>query len=163
MKCSFKLVFFFLTAWFLTACDTDSCACTIVDIGIEVSIEDAAGNDLLNPLTEGYFEKKDIDMYYEINGKLKTHASMSPGAQLNNPEGFTISPGDRYHLNISSNPTAGNKVVTLLRIKDLPDIRLVTKVNGRNGSQVEKIWYKDQLVWPVPGNDSFRRVTITLD
>jgi hypothetical protein len=143
----FNLVFFLLSGWFLTGCDTDSCGCVTVNLGIELAIEDAAGNDLLNPSTEGYFTEQDIDLYYEINGKLETHASMSSG-QLNNPDGLTIgSDGTRYLLGLSSNPTAGKKVVTLVRIKDKPDIRLVTQVNGDNGKRVEKIWYKDQLVW----------------
>lgn len=164
MKRSFTLVFFFLTAWFLTACDTQSCGCIIYDLGIEVAIEDAAGNDLLNPSTDGYFEKQDIDMYYEIKGKLRTYASMNEGTQMDNPKGFIIRPDEtRYYLYITSNPTAGNKVVTILRIKDHPDIRLVTRVNGKNGGRVEKIWYNDQLVWPVAGNNDFRRITITID
>src|SRR5687767_12718539 len=116
MKC-FNLVFFFLSGWFLTACDTDSCGCMIVNLGIEVAIEDASGNDLLNPSTEGYFAEQDIDMYYEIDGKLRTHSSMSSG-QLDNPDGLTIGlNGTQYLLYLSSNPTAGKNVVTILRVK----------------------------------------------
>jgi hypothetical protein len=158
----FNLVFFFLSGWFLTACDTDSCGCVIYNLGIEVAIQDAAGNDLLNPSTEGYFTEQDIDMYYEINGKLKTHASMSSG-QLDNPDGLTIWPDEtRYLLSISSNPTAGRNVVTLIRIKDQPDIRLVAQVNGKNGRRVEKVWYKDQLVWSVDMQTA-PLVTVVLD
>jgi hypothetical protein len=158
----FNLVFLFLSGWFLTACDTDSCGCVIYNLGIEVAIQDAAGNDLLNPSTEGYFTEQDIDMYYEINGKLKTHASMSSG-QLDNPDGLTIWPDEtRYLLSISSNPTAGRNVVTLIRIKDQPDIRLVAQVNGKNGRRVEKVWYKDQLVWSVDMQTA-PLVTVVLD
>lgn len=164
MKRSFYLACFFLTAWFLTGCDTDSCACVTYDLGIEVAIEDAAGNDLLDPSTEGYFSAQHIDMYYEINGKLKTHASMSSG-QLDNPDGFTIGPhGDEYLLHLSSNPTPGKKVVTILRINDHPDIRLVTRVNGENGARIEKLWYNDQLIWPsTSGTMDLRKVTVTLE
>lgn len=159
----FTLVFFFLTSWLLTACDTNSCGCVTYDLNIEVTIEDAMGNDLLNPSTVGYFTEEDIDMYYEIDGKLKTHASMAPGAQLDNPEGFTIgSDGNRYLLSLSSNPTAGKKVVTILRIKDHQDIRLVTRVNGENGARVEKLWYNDQLVWSSDSQTS-PHVTVILD
>jgi hypothetical protein len=159
----FNLVFLFLSGWFLTACDPDSCGCTTMNLGIEVAIEDAMGNDLLDPSTERYFAEQDIDMYYEINGSLKTHASMAPGAQLDNPDGFEItSDGTRYLLGINSNPTPGKNVVTLVRIKDQPEIRLVTQVNGTNGSRIEKIWYKDQLVWSI-GMQTLPRVTVILD
>lgn len=163
MKRFFRLAFFFLTGWFLTACDTESCACVTYDLGIDVSIEDSAGNDLLNPSTEGYFAERDIDMFYEIKGKLKTYASTVGGAQSDNPEGFFIRPGDtEYVLDIFSNPTPGKKVVTILRIKDHPDIRLVTQVNGENGAHVKKLWYNDQLVWS-SGTQTLRHVTIILE
>ena len=134
-----------------------------MNTGIEVAFQNSAGNDLLNPATEGYLAKQDINMFYEIKGKLRTHASLAPGAQLDNPEGFTLnSNGTQYLLNISSNPTAGKEVVTILRIKNQPDIRLVTTVNGDGGSRIDKIWYKDQLVW---SNDmqTFPSVTVVLD
>lgn len=163
MKSSFKLLILFLSGWFLTACETDSCGCIVMDVGIEVAIADSEGNDLLDPSIEGYFSEQDINMYYEINGKLKTHASMSSG-HLDDPDGFSIEQHEnRYILFLSSNPTAGKKVVTILRIKDHPDIKLVTTVNGENGKRIEKIWYNDQLVWPVSGQGDYRRVTITLD
>ena len=96
MKRSFTLAFFFLTAWFLTSCDTESCGCVTFDLGIEIAIEDATGNDLLNPSAEGHFTEQEIDMYYEVKGKLKTYASMSSG-QLDNLEGFDIGlDGTRY-------------------------------------------------------------------
>ncbi|CAN0513875.1 unnamed protein product, partial [Phaeothamnion confervicola] len=155
------LVVFFLTGWFFTACETQSCGCVNYDLGIEVVIEDAAGKDLLDPSTDGYFNEQNITMLYEIKGKLENYGSMVGG---DNPKGFTIYPnGDRYVLSLFSNPTAGSKVVTLLRIKDHPDVKLVTKVNGENGKRIEKIWYKDQLVWPVSKNDYSRTVTVTID
>jgi hypothetical protein len=164
MKRSFTLVFFFLTVWFLTGCETDSCGCTTYDLNIEVAIEDAAGNDLLDPSTKEYFEAQDIEMFYEIGGKLKTYASTNGGAPADHPKGFAIRPGDTgYVLDIFSNPTAGKKVVTLLRINGHPDIKLVTQINGSNGKRIEKLWYNDQLIWPTSGAMGFRKVMVTLE
>lgn len=164
MKRSFSLLFFFLTVWFFTACETDSCGCVTYDLDIEVAIQDAAGNDLLNPSTDGYFSEHDIDMFYEINGKHKTYASLASGAHLDNPKGFTIIPRDsRFVLSMMSNPTAGKKVVTLLRIKDHPDIKIVTKVVNRNGEKVKEVWYNDVLVWPGTDSTTGRLVEVTID
>lgn len=165
MKRSFALAFFFLTVWFITGCDTSSCGCATYDLNIEVVIEDAAGNNLLDPSTANHFTEQDIDMFYEVKGKLRTYASMGSG-QVDNPKGFDIGLDQaqtQYLLYLSSNPTAGKKVVTILRIKDKPDIRLVTRVNGGDGARIEKVWYQDQLVWPVPGNEYSRRITVTID
>lgn len=163
MKRSSILLVLFLSGWFLTGCDEEKCECRIMNTGIEVAIQDAAGKNLLDPSTNGYFAKQDIKMFYEIKGKLRTHASLAPGAQLDNPEGFSIgSNGTQYFLNISSNPTPGKEVITILKIKDQADVRLITTVNGDGGSRIEKIWYKDQLVWSVD-MQTFPRVTVVLD
>ncbi len=163
MKRFLMLLTFFLSTWFLTGCDEEKCECRIMNTGIEVAIQDAAGKNLLDPSTEGAFTRQDIKMFYEIKGKLKTHASLSSGVQLDNPEGFTISStGTQYFLNITSNPTAGKEVVTILKIKDQPDVRLVTTIKGEGGSRIEKIWYKDQLVWSVD-MQTFPHVTVVLD
>lgn len=158
MKRSLKLFLFLFTAWLLTMCDTNVCGCVIYDLGITVAIEDTDGNDLLDPTRESHLEEHDITLYHEIKGELRTYQSISKG------EGLILETGGGHnHVFIRSNATAGNKVVTVLRVKDHPDIRIVTKVNGENGARVEKIWYKDQLVWPVAGNDGFRSITVTLE
>lgn len=159
MKRSLKLFFFLLTAWFLTMCDTNVCGCVQYDLDILIAIEDAGGNDLLDPTLEGHLEEGDIALYHEIKGELKKYEWNHEGKGIAFETG-----GEHNRIHINSNPTRGNKVVTVLRVQDHPDIRIVTKVNGENGARVEKIWYKDQLVWPVAGNtDGFRSITVTLE
>lgn len=130
------------------SCTEPSDCCINVMLSIDVELQNADGVDLLNSTTPGFIAKKDTRVYYEIRGKLETYRSLNTGAMLDNPEGFAIqNDGIKYFLHVFSNPTVGNNIVTLIRIKDRPEIRLVTKVESNHGKQVTELRYNDQLVW----------------
>jgi hypothetical protein len=138
------------TAMFFS-CDSDDQA-VVVDIDINLTIEDADGNDLLNAEIGNFIQSGAIHVFYEINGKRETYQSVNQGTALDLPEGFYIIPSDgvrKAQLTIFSNPTVGDQVVTVIEIDGRDDVRLVTKVTRKKGNtRVEKIWYKDNLVWP---------------
>src|SRR5688500_53091 len=97
----------------LSGCDDQSDCCTNYDLGISVELQNANGLDMLNPSTAGNIKAQDIELYYEIKGELKTYASLSNWAVLDNPKGFDVqSDGTKYFLHVFSNPTPGNDVVT---------------------------------------------------
>ncbi len=63
----YKIFYFFLLLALISACRPR--CCTIVDLKIEISVKDSAGNDLLNPSFPGSFKKDSISIIYLINGK----------------------------------------------------------------------------------------------
>ena len=155
-------LFIFLAGSLVMCSDQRDC-CTNNYLNIEVELQNIDGTDMLNPSTSGYIKKQDIELYYEINGNLETYVSLNEGAMLDNPEGFDMqSDGAKYFLQVFSNPTAGNNVITLIRIKDRAEIRLVTKVEDNHGRQITKLWYNDQLIWSTASQNS-PRVTIRVD
>lgn len=132
----------------LSSCSEQSDCCTNIELSINVEIQNANGADMLNPSTSGSISNLDIEVYYEIDGRFETYRSLNKGAILDNPKGFDLQSKDTsYFLRVFSNPTPGNSVVTLIRIKDHPEVRLVTKVEDNHGRQVTELRYLDQLVW----------------
>lgn len=51
--------------------DDDDCGCTIISLSADKSIEDSAGEDLLNPSSPNSYKKRDIKTYHLINGEEK--------------------------------------------------------------------------------------------
>jgi hypothetical protein len=149
----------------LTGCSDQADCCINYDLGITVELQTADGADMLNPSTAGNITEQDIEMYYEIKGQLKTYSSLSNGAVLDNPKGFIVqSDGAKYFLHVFSNPTEGNDVVTLIRIKDRPEIRLVTKVKDDHGKRITELRYNDQLVWAnTMSSQQYPVVTVKFD
>lgn len=140
------------------------------DVKINLTIENADGIDLLNPLTVGAISKNDIKIFFEINGERKTYQSINSDVTLDNPDGFSIYPpdgsvtfGGKYHLNIISNPTIGN-AVTIIEINGRDDIELISEVVEKNGSiTIKKIWLNDNLVWPIEGNQDAKYVRVIFE
>lgn len=164
MKKLLTLMLFVFLLGFLVSCSDQSDCCTNNDLNIEVELQHVDGTDMLNPSTAGHIPKQDIEVFYEIEGKFETYASLNEGASLDNPEGFDVqSDGTKYYLHVFSNPTAGDHVVTLIMIKDRSEIRLITKVADDHGKQIKELWFNDQLVWSTPASQSSPRVTVKID
>ena len=148
------------------ACESENDEGVVVSIDITLTIEDKQGNDLLNPETEDFIDQNDIKVVYEIAGKRESYITLNDNAILDNPAGFSVyhaEGADRFHLNIFSNPTKG-KAITIVELEGHEDITLVTEVSKKNGNTiVEKIWYKDNLVWPTEINNGPAYVPIVLD
>lgn len=156
----------------LTSCTPDEPDAVVVDIDIDLTIQNNAGDDMLNPATTNFIETADISVYYEVDGQEK-HCSEVMGGNnviLDNPKGFNVLPpdgstsaiGNKYHLNVYSNATVG-EATTIIKIAGHEEIKLVTEVTGKNGNiVVEEIWYKDVQVWT---NDSAtpKYVPVVLD
>jgi hypothetical protein len=157
--------FFIFLIGILSGCSDQSDCCTNYDLGITVELQNADGADMLNPSTAGNIQEQDIEMYYEVNGQLKTYASLSNGAVLDNPKGFIVqSDGSKYFLHVFSNPTEGDNVVTFIRIKERPEIKLVTKVEDDHGRRVTELRYNNQLVWAnTMSSQQYPIVTVKFD
>jgi hypothetical protein len=156
---------FILLIGILSECSDQSDCCINHDLGITVELQNADGADMLNPSTAGNIKEQDIELYYEIKGQLKTYASLGNGAVLDNPKGFIVqSDGAKYFLHVFSNPTEGNNVVTLIRIKDRPEITLVTQVRDDHGKRITELRYNEQLVWAnTMSSQQYPRVIVKFD
>lgn len=151
------------------SCSDQHSHAVIVDLDINITIENANGEDVLNPAVSGSVTANNISVFYEINGELETYLSLSNG-DSDNPSGFTLNPpdgsdtfGGRYFLTIFSNPTEGEPL-TIIKVEGMEDINLVTKVVRSNGNtRITEIRYKDELVWPVEGNDMAKYVRVVVD
>jgi hypothetical protein len=164
MKSPFIPVFFVCLASLLSGCTDQQDCCTHIDLSIDVELKNSSGADMLDPSTSGYIPKQDISVFYEVDGRLETYVSMNEGAVLDNPSGFMIIQPDGYLLRIYGNPTPGKDVITLIRIKDRQEIRLVTNVEKNNGIQITELRYNDQLVWAnTMSSQQSPRVTVVVD
>lgn len=132
----------------LFSCTDQSDCCTNIELGIDVEIQNSSGSDMLNSTTPGNVAVEDVSVFYDINGRHETYSSINKGAVLDNPEGFILqSDGARNFLHVFSNPTVGNSVVTIIKIRGRSDIELVTQVKSNHGKQITNVWLDDQLVW----------------
>lgn len=162
------MIYIMLLSAFATSCD-DSPVSAIVDIDVNLTIVNGSGEDMLNPSSSGSISEADINVFYEIDGELETYLSLS-NEDPDNPSGFTLNPsdgsgtfGDRYFLNIFTNPTEGD-AKTIIRIDGMQDIELVTKVVQSKGNiRVVEIWYEGELMWPVEGNNMAKYLEVVID
>lgn len=163
------LLYSVLLSGLAVSCSDQHSHAVIVDLDINLTIENVNGEDILNPTVSGSVMASKISVFYEINGELETYLSLSNN-DPDNPSGFTLNPpdgsttfGGKYFLNIFSNPTKG-EALTIVKVDGMDDINLVTKVVESNGNtRVVEIWYKDELVWPIEGNNMAKYVSVVVD
>jgi hypothetical protein len=129
-------------------------AAVVVDLSIDLNLENAAGQDLLNPATLNAIQEDDITVYYDIDGEKKTCAEVNAANndRLDYPNGFLISAPamgtGQYTLRLFSNSFVSNATTTTINIEDREEIELVTKVTRNEGNiLIEEIWYKEDMVW----------------
>jgi len=140
--------------------DSDDGDQVVVDVTVHLTIEDADGNDLLEPDGANAIDASDIHLFYEVNGSKVSFESVNSGTQLDYPKGFFIGPSDgtnafegKHVLTIFSNPAAGDDVITIIEVEGHEDITLSTKVSKKNGNTVvQSIRYKGDVVWPTDGD-----------
>jgi hypothetical protein len=129
-----------------------------VDLDIFITLENQAGVDLLNPQSPNPIKEEGIKIFYEINGVRETYQSTNEGTILDNPDGFTIYPPDgsfngNYYINLFSNPIEGI-ATTIIEVLGHNDIVLTTEVSGADGGRmIKKIWFNNDLVWPIDNNN----------
>ena len=117
-----------------------------IDRKVEISIQDKAGNDLLNPSNPNAYLDQNIKIYYVTNG-VKEEVN---NANYDNPKNFMIyEVNGIYQMRLFLNMT----------IADSPDITYVQwsendtdtlKCEASHNDyldMVTKLWYNDSLVW----------------
>lgn len=125
---------------------------------LEFRVLDSSNNDLLDPDTPGAFDKKDIKLYYLVDGEKqevfdgrldhpRNFAIYNRGEELNNSDGHII----RIVTNISESDTIPITYIQWNE-KDTDTIKC-EYVRTQNTIWILKAWYNDKLLtWDGPEN-----------
>jgi hypothetical protein len=163
-----KYIFFCFILGSLFSCKKNNDDSYFKSSVIYLTVESIKGSDLLDPGTPNAIRAEDISIFYEINGKKETYLSTSNAYKLDNPAGFTLNKptnsfGNKYFLMIYSNPVVSNKSITVIAISGREEIEIISEVTQTaNSHSIAQIWYKNNLVWPIAGNDGPKYVQTTL-
>lgn len=117
-----------------------------IDRKVEISVQDKAGNDLLNPSNPNAYLYENIKTYYVING-VKEEVN---NANYDNPKNFMIYEKDGKYL---------MRLFLNMANADSPDITYVQWSENNTDTfkcesshndmliKITKLWYNDSLVW----------------
>lgn len=150
-----SLLLVMMCAAILFSCDKDEpSAAVVVDLTIDLNLENANGQDLLNPATPNAIHDNDIKVFYDVDGAQLTYTELNQthGELLDYPGGFFIIQPEvgatKYTLRVFGNSTIGEAVKTTLKIDGREEIEFTTRVQHANGNiLIEEIWLKENLIW----------------
>ncbi len=111
-----------------------------INVGMTVSFVDANGEDLLNQDNPNAFNKYDIFLYHQVNGKKILY---SPGSMMDAPNGTTFN-CERPLCAIGIQRLADT---TYLELDDFVTDTIYSETI-RNGGHIytSKIWYNGELI-----------------
>jgi hypothetical protein len=113
-----------------------------VDIGLEISVVDKSGNDLLDPANPNSFKEKDIRIYYLING-VKEEVFFP---NYDHPRNFYIDKRDKVYNMI----LFLNDPITYIQWNNLDTDTIQCVINKEGGGELticRKVWFNGELRW----------------
>ena len=129
--------------------------CTVIDTAIDIVYKNTAGEDLLNPDTEGHLGgAMDIRTYSLKNGA-KTGGFYG---NLGRPAHYHINWSEegsihilRLHFDTYPENFDGNQTTMFIRYKDGSEDKFVGEFNEnrRNNTLLQRVWLNDELVWDI--------------
>lgn len=134
-----------------------------LNVGINLSVVNNQGEDLLNPLLEDGYKEEGIRMFYLLNNEVIEYA---PDDWLDNPKGFEIFKSeieDKYLLRILSLNYAETEEIptTYLQWNENETDTLKVTYRRMGGSVLkETVLLNDVLIWDERVNGSSNYVTI---
>jgi len=117
-----------------------------IGVGIDLSIRNDNGVDLLNPNNPESLNELDIKLFYLINENIEE--VNYPNSD--NPRGFTIYEHiSEYRIGISMNYSEAEEFpVTYVQWNEFDTDTLKCKIYRTNSLvTVEKVWLNDELIW----------------
>lgn len=139
------MIIMFLVAVGCDKNNDDNPVQTVNAIGIEFSIVDENGNDLLNPASLNAYQEDDIKLYYEIGGVKKEVNSPSS----TNPDGILIYQHEsEYRIGIALNHDENEPLpITYIQwnATDTDTLKAEFRRWGASNIAVEKVWYNNEL------------------
>ncbi len=127
---------------------------TEVSIGVDISVKDSAGNDLLDPSFPGSFKEDSIRLYYLENGKrVEVYYS-----NMTDPRNFFIFyENSEYLIRIFPNDDKSSDYPVTYIDWDKSDEDTIKCVitRTRNTTNVTKVWFDGQLKWQAGTREYF--------
>lgn len=145
LKTMRTLVFFASILLTMNSCDKEK-EKIVFDQGIEITVLDELGNDLLNPSNQNAYDVDKIKIFYLINGVIEEVYNPN----YDNPRNFSISEREGlFRLMLTLNATENDEYpTTYIRWSesDTDTIKCIVKRTDRSVI-CTKVWYNDSLVW----------------
>lgn len=145
---------------FLVSCSngTDCCAnpdnSTIVGIGMEMSVRDENGTDLLDPQNPNAYMEEDIKLFYLIDGEV---GEVFYG-NLDHPRMIKIFQHENeYRIGIALNHNENeNPPITYIQWSETDTDTLKAEFRRwDNGIEVRKLWFNNELKWQFSDGDTY--------
>jgi len=140
-----KTIFLIFAVLFITSCKKEKASLNL-DGGIEISIKDNLGNDLLNPSTPNAFVENEIKIYYLVDGIKKEVFN----ANYDHPRNFILfEKAGEYLMGLSPNGDEKEELpVTYIEWNAFESDTIQCHFSRTSNSVVcDKVWYNGALVW----------------
>jgi hypothetical protein len=139
------IIIIFIAVLFMISCKKEKVSLNL-DGGIEISVMDNSGNDLLNPATPNAFVDSEIKIYYLIDGIKKEIYN----ANYDHPRNFILFEKDgEYRMGLSPNADEKEELpITYIQWKEIDTDTIQCHFSRTSNSVVcDKIWRNGTLVW----------------
>lgn len=122
--------------------DDDDCGCAIISLSADISIENTAGEDLLDPNSPNSYKKRDIKTYHLINGEEK-RAGIDDNIYQDADSIYRY----RTFVNYEGNDEFP---ITYIDWSETDRDTIKSEIyRTNNQTRAIKIWYNGDLMWDV--------------
>ena len=129
----------------MIACDKEK-EKLVLDQGVEITVLDELGNDLLNPTNQNFYDEGTIKIFYLINGVIEEVYNQN----YDNPRNFRISEREGlFRLMLTLNATENDEYpITYIKWSESDTDTIKCSVSRTYRSVVcIKVWYNEALLW----------------
>lgn len=117
-----------------------------IDTGIEITVFDENGNDLLNPSNQNSFKEQTIKIYYLINGVVEEVYYPN----YDNPRNFSVYEKEGvYRMGLSPNANEKEELpVTFIKWNETDTDTIKCSFSRTDNSVIcTKVWYNGSVMW----------------
>ena len=116
------------------SCKSEKC-CVVISTGVQLSIANKDGSDLLNPASNGSINSENLDIYYLTNGNLEKQFK----GNLDYPEMFKIDKFPQYDeavmtVFLNSNTDSQGVSTTILKYNSYPSDTISAEIFKNDGN-----------------------------
>jgi hypothetical protein len=133
----------------LCSCSSDDSPEQFVyDVGVEFSIKDSQGNDLLNPENENTLNSSEIKLFYVVNGAVEEVYD----GNMDYPRNYVIydyAPVSEYRISVFlNNADTEAQPITYIQWNATDTDTLRSEIYRRNNLvKIKTLWLNNELIW----------------